>query len=62
MKYLDNNCNNYQEPLIFSLLSSIIKDRNRADQVLFFPKQFQSSFIIKSKIDFPISTTIAVSE
>lgn len=61
MKHLDNNCNKYQELLIFSLLSSIIKDRNRADQ-FFFPKQFQSRFIIKSKIDFPISTTIAVFE
>lgn len=60
MKYLDNNFNKYQEPLIFSLLSSIVEDRNRVDH--FFPTQFQSTSIITPKIDFPISTTIAVSK
>lgn len=58
MKYLDNNFNNYQEPLIFSLLSPIIEDRNRVDR--FFPTQVQSTFIITPKTDFPISTAIAV--
>lgn len=38
MKYLDNYFNNYQEPIIFSLLSSIIEDRNKVDH--FFPMQF----------------------
>lgn len=46
--------------LLFSLPSSIIEGRNRVDN--FFPTQFQSTFIIKSKIDFPISTTIPVSK